>query len=112
MTSTLAGAKTPDEVNKGVQTLELAARQIQDKLAEDIKRTVVAGQTLVKVVKSDTESNSTTPTPTVPTTPLPPTVARHCGLIGTFTCGPNGTSMCAAADACPKQGSQPELDFS
>ena len=43
---------------------------------------------------------------------LPPTVARHCGLIDTFTCGSKGTSVCAEADAYPEHGNEPEKDNS
>jgi hypothetical protein len=99
MTTTLAGATTPTEVTTGVTVLEAAAKKIQDKLATDIKEAVVRGQKAVAPTKSETESGPATPSTATPGT-LPATVARHCGLIGTFTCGPDGTSVCAAADAC------------
>jgi len=99
MTTTLAGATTPAEVTTGVTVLEAAAKKIQDKLANDIKHAVIRGQKAVAPTKSPTESGPSRPSTTTPGT-LPATVARHCGAVGTLTCGPDGTSVCAAADAC------------
>jgi hypothetical protein len=116
MTTTLAGATTSTEVTTSVQKLEAEAAKIQTQLALDIQSSVKVGQKLVVVAASDTESTSTSTRPpstrpsTKPTsaTNLPTTVARHCGLINTYTCGPTGTSICAAADACPVAKRQPE----
>jgi hypothetical protein len=118
MTTTLAGATTSKEVTTSVQQLEAAAAKIQTQLAKDIQSSVKAGQKLVVVAPSDTESTSTStstrPPSTRPSTKptsatnLPTTVARHCGLMNTYTCGPTGTSICAAADACPVANRQPE----
>jgi len=118
MTTTLAGATTSKEVTTSVQKLETAAAKIQTQLAVDIQSSVKVGQKLVVVAESDTESTSTStstrPPSTRPSTKptsatnLPTTVARHCGLINTYTCGPTGATLCAAADACPVAKKQPE----
>ena len=59
MTTTLAGATTSKEVTTSVQQLEAAAAKIQTQLAKDIQSSVKAGQKLVVVAPSDTESTST-----------------------------------------------------